>query len=281
MVPMNLFVKNKADYINTGVWSKKAIAEAKKLGEVNVVASSESEVFNHIPEIPTEKFNAEADYLYITTNNTIYGTCYDKVPKTGNIPLIADMSSDIMSKRYNINNFELIFAGAQKNMGIAGLTIVIMKDSLLSRSKNKKEIPTMLNYNTHVEAESMFNTPPCYAIYITKLVLDWVENFGGLEALEAHNKEKAAKLYNFIDNSKLYKTTVSDILSRSIMNVPFITQSEELDTLFIKQATQAGLVNLKGHRSVGGMRASIYNGMPMEGVVALIDFMQQFERLNG
>jgi len=279
MVPLNLLSNtHRADYINTGSWSKKAIAEAKRYGSINVIASSEDKNFSYIPKISQELYTPNADYIHITTNNTIYGTCFPEIPATGNIPLVADMSSNILSQHYDITKFGLIYAGAQKNIGPAGVTIVIIREDLLGKAM--EVTPTMLNYKTHTEADSLFNTPPCYSIYIAGLVFKWLIKNGGIDAMERRNREKSGLLYDFLDNSKLFKGTVSKE-SRSIMNIPFITGSDELDAKFIKEASNHNLKTLKGHRSVGGMRASIYNAMPKEGVVALVEFMKEFESKNG
>jgi phosphoserine aminotransferase len=278
MVPLNLFsAARKADYVNTGAWSKKAISEAKRYGTVKVVASSEPQNFNHIPKLTKDMFSADADYVHITTNNTIYGTCYPELPDTGGKTLVADMSSDILSKPYDVTKFGLIYAGAQKNIGPSGLTIVIIKDSLIGKAMDIT--PTMLNYKTHADEASLYNTPPCYAIYIAGLVFEWMLANGGVEAMEKRNREKAALLYDYLDNSKLFKGTV-EVKSRSIMNIPFVTGNEQLDDKFIAEASKKGLKTLRGHRSVGGMRASIYNAMPKEGVQALVDFMKEFEKAN-
>lgn len=279
MVPLNLLSRtHHADYVNTGSWSKKAIAEAKRYGAINVIASSEDKNFSYIPQLTPGMFSANADYVHITTNNTIYGTCFPEIPDTGNVPLVADMSSNILSQHYDITKFGLIYAGAQKNIGPAGVTIVIIRDDLLGKAM--EVTPTMLNYQTHTEADSMFNTPPCYSIYIAGLVFKWLIKNGGVDAMERRNREKADLLYDFLDNSGLFKGTVSKE-SRSIMNIPFVTGSDELDAKFIKEASARNLKTLKGHRSVGGMRASIYNAMPKEGVEALVEFMKEFESKNG
>ncbi|WP_058485515.1 3-phosphoserine/phosphohydroxythreonine transaminase [Defluviitalea phaphyphila] len=278
MVPLNLFRNSKkADYVNTGQWSRKAIAEAKRYGTVNIVASSEDSTFNYIPELDPNTFSKDADYFYITTNNTIYGTRYTEIPDTGDIPLVADMSSNILSEEYDVTKFGVIFAGAQKNMGPAGLTVVIIREDLIGHAMDIT--PTMFNYKTHADNGSMFNTPPTYSIYIAKLVFEWVKKMGGVSALEKINKEKASILYDFLDNSNFYKGTVVP-KDRSLMNIPFVTNSKELDEKFVKEAAKKGLVNLKGHRTVGGMRASIYNAMPIEGVKALVEFMKEFEIEN-
>ena len=276
MIPQNLMVNHKrAAFMNTGAWSDKAIKEAKKFGEALVVASSKETTFNHIPEIPAVPENI--DYFYICANNTIYGTKFNEFPKTGDVPLIADFSSSIMSEKIDVSKFGLIFAGAQKNLGPAGVCLVIIRDDLVGKAP--ESTPTMLNYQTHVDNGSMFNTPPTYAIYIMGLVFQWLKKNGGIDAIEKINREKAKILYDFLDSSSLFKGTVA-VKDRSLMNVPFVTGNEETDAAFIKEAAAAGFVNLKGHRSVGGMRASIYNAMPTEGVRALVDFMKAFEAKN-
>ena len=278
MVPLNLFFKSKsADYINTGAWSKKAIAEAKRYGKVNVVGSSEDTMFNYIPKISTAAYNPEADYAHFTSNNTIYGTCFHELPECGNVPLVCDMSSNIISEEIDVSKYGLIYAGAQKNIGPAGLTIVIIRDDLVGRAMHIT--PTMLNYQTHVEGESMFNTPPCFAIYMAGLVFEYLLENGGIAAMEKQNRKKAALLYSFLDNSSMFSATVRPE-DRSIMNIPFVTGNDELDAKFVKEAEAASLKTLKGHRSVGGMRASIYNAMPIEGVEALVKFMSDFEKNN-
>ena len=281
MIPLNLKKKGKADYVITGQWAKKAAAEAKKFLDVNVVASSADTTFTYIPKLDPATFSKDADYFYICLNNTIYGTHYspEQLPDTGDIPLVTDASSCILSEPMDVSKFGLIFAGAQKNMGPAGVTVVIIRDDLIREVP--ETVPTMLTYKTHADNGSMYNTPPCYSIYMVKLVLEWLKNdIGGVEKMHELNKAKAAKLYDFLDNSKLFKGTVEKD-SRSLMNVPFVTGDKELDAKFVAEAAKAGLVNLKGHRTVGGMRASIYNAMPMEGVDALIDFMKKFEAENG
>ncbi len=279
MVPLNLLRANrKVDLVNTGAWSKKAMAQAKQYGTVNVVASSEDATFTYIPELTPEMFSPDADYVHITTNNTIYGTRLAQLPDTGNVPVVADMSSNILSEEYDVSRFGVIFAGAQKNIGPAGVTVVIVRDDLVGKPMDST--PIMLDYQTHVKAKSLYNTPPCYAIYVAKLVFEWLAREGGVTAMGERNREKAALLYEMLDNSSLFKGTVRP-QDRSIMNVPFVLPTDELNAAFIAEAGEAGLVNLKGHRSVGGMRASIYNAMPREGVVALVDFMKEFERKNG
>ncbi len=278
MVPLNLFSsRKKADYVNTGQWSKKAISEAKRYGNIHVVASSDDKTFTYIPELKKEMFDPEADYVHITTNNTIYGTTYPVLPETGNVPLVADMSSNILGQVYDVSKFGLIYAGAQKNIGPAGLTIVIIRESLLGHALDIT--PTMFNYSIHAENKSLYNTPSCFAIYMAGLVFEWVLDLGGVAAMEKINREKASLLYHFLDNSKLFRSTVKDPF-RSIMNVPFVLPSDELNDKFIKEATTQGLKTLKGHRTVGGMRASIYNAMPREGVAKLVEFMGKFEKEN-
>lgn len=278
MVPLNLFRKSyRADYIDTGVWSSKAMEEAKKFGKINVVASSKEGTYTYIPTYTQEQFDHEADYVYICSNNTIYGTRYIEVPNTGKIPLVADMSSCILSEPIDITKYGIVFAGAQKNLGPAGVTVVIIRNDLIGFAK--EDVPTMLNYKIHMENSSMFNTPPTYSIYMLKLVFDWMKSIGGIAEIERRNKEKAQMLYDYIDGSKLFKGTARKEY-RSLMNVTFVTGDEALDVKFVKEAKEKGLVNLKGHRSVGGMRASIYNAMPLAGIVELVSFMRQFEKNN-
>ena len=279
MVPMNLMNKSKkADYVLTGQWATKAYKEGQRFGECNVVGSSKDKTFSYIPELNPADFTPDADYFHICYNNTIYGTRYPKLPETGNVPLVADMSSSILSEKIDVNKFGLIYAGAQKNMGPAGLTVVIVKKDLVGNAI--ENTPTMLDYKTHADNGSMFNTPPTYGIYICGLVLRWLEEeVGGIEKMEEFNKKKAAVLYDYLDNSRLFKPTVMGA-DRSLMNVPFVTGDEVLDKKFVSEAKSAGLVNLAGHRSVGGMRASIYNAMTMEGVNALVNFMENFEKEN-
>lgn len=279
MVPLNLMNKNnKADFVVTGQWAKKAYAEAARYGKANVVASSADKTFSYIPKLDPASFDSEADYFHICLNNTIYGTKYHELPDTGSVPLVADISSCALSEPIDVSKFGLLYAGAQKNMGPAGLTVVIIREDLIGSAMDIT--PTMFNYQTHADNGSMFNTPPTYAIYICKLVLDWIKNeIGGLEKMKEINEKKAALLYDFLDSSRLFKGTVEKD-SRSLMNIPFVTGDEELDKKFVAEATAAGFVNLKGHRSVGGMRASIYNAMPVEGVEKLVAFMKAFEEAN-
>lgn len=278
-IPLNLMNKSgKADYVITGQWAKKAYAEGARYGEANVVASSADQTFSYIPKLDPSTFTKDADYFHICMNNTIYGTVYHELPDTGDVPLIADISSCILSKPIDISKFGMVYAGAQKNMAPAGLTIVIIREDLIGNARDIT--PTMLNYKTHADNNSMFNTPPCYTIYIAKLVLEWIKNeIGGLDKMQELNEKKAALLYDFLDNSKLFKGTVVP-KDRSLMNIPFVTGSDELDAKFVKESTEQGFVNLKGHRSVGGMRASIYNAMPYAGVEKLVAFMKEFEKNN-
>lgn len=274
MIPLNLFTKKKAYYVDTGAWSKKAIAEAKKYGEVVVVDSSSEATYNYIPKVDFDALEDDGDYVYITSNNTIYGTRYKDFPKLKNMPLIADMSSDILSREIDVNDFGIIFAGAQKNMGPAGVTVVIMKKDLIG--KPLEFTPTMLTYSTHSEKDSMFNTPPTYSIYMLMLVLKQLKANGGIPAMEKLNIDKAELLYSYLDSSDVFSATVEGD-DRSLMNIPFVTGNKDWDKDFIAYAEDKGLINLKGHRSVGGMRASIYNAMSLEGVKALIQCMKEFE----
>ncbi len=279
MVPLNLLNKSKkADYVITGQWAKKAYQEAKKYGEAKAIASSEDKTYSYIPKLDKADFTPDADYFYICVNNTIYGTLFHEFPETGNVPLIGDISSCVLSEPIDVSKFGILLAGAQKNMGPAGVTIVIIREDLIGNAMDIT--PTMFNYKTHADNDSMFNTPPCYSIYMVKLVLEWIKNeIGGLEKMKELNEKKAKLLYDFLDNSKLFKGTVVPE-DRSLMNVPFITGDADLDAKFVKESTAAGFVNLKGHRSVGGMRASIYNAMPYEGVEKLVEFMKKFEEEN-
>ena len=279
MVPMNLMTgSGKADYIVTGQWAKKAFKEAARYGDAKAVTSSEDKTFSYIPKLTREDFRPDADYVHICMNNTIYGTVYKDLPDTGDVPLVADISSCVLSEPIDITKFGVLYAGAQKNMAPSGVTVVIVREDLIGKAMDIA--PTMFNYQTHADNGSMFNTPPCYTIYVMKLVLEWIkENFGGLDKMKELNEKKAKMLYDFLDNSKLFKGTVVPE-DRSLMNVPFITGNDELDAKFVKESTAAGFVNLKGHRSVGGMRASIYNAMPLEGVEKLVAFMQKFEEEN-
>lgn len=278
MIPLNLMNKNnKADFVITGQWANKAYQEASRYGKCNVVASSKDKTFSYIPELDKSKFDPEADYFHICYNNTIYGTRFNELPETGDVPLVADMSSCILSEPVDVSKFGLIYAGAQKNMGPAGLTVVIIREDLIGNAMEMT--PTMFNYKIHADNGSMYNTPPTYGIYILGLVLDWIKEMGGLTEMEKRNKRKAELLYSFLDSSKLFKATVQG-KDRSLMNVPFVTGNEELDAKFVSEAKKAGLINIKGHRTVGGMRASIYNAMPYEGVENLVEFMRKFEAEN-
>ena len=279
MVPMNLLgAGDSADYVNTGTWSTKAIQEAQLVGKsVHVAASSEDRGFSYIPR--SIALSPEAVYLHITSNNTIKGTQWGQFPETSGVPIVSDMSSDIFSRPLEIEKFGLIYAGAQKNIGAAGVCLVVIRDDLLARTP--KNLPTMLRYTTHAEKNSMYNTPPCFAIYTVQLVLKWLEEtIGGVESMAEINRQKAALLYDIIDRSGFYRGT-AETESRSLMNVTFRLSSEELEKRFLAQALASGLGGLKGHRSVGGCRASIYNPTPRSAVEALVDFMQTFERKNG
>ncbi len=277
-VPLNLLSKSgKADYIVSGQFSKKAYDEATKYGDISIAASSASANFSYIPEFTAKDIRPDADYVHICYNNTIYGTKFPEIPDTGSIPLVADMSSCIISEPVDVSRFGLIYAGAQKNMAPAGLTIVIVREDLLGKAR--PETPTMLNYTIMAENDSMYNTPPCYCIYIAKLVYEWILSMGGLEEMKRRNERKASLLYDYLDSQSYYTAPVV-ASSRSMMNVTFVTGDKELDKKFAAEAAKAGLANLKGHRSVGGMRASIYNAMPYEGVETLVAFMKKFAEEN-
>jgi phosphoserine aminotransferase len=278
MVPINLLKNGVADYIVTGQWAKKAYVEAQKYGKINKVATSEDKTFSYIPDCSDLPISEDADYVYICENNTIYGTKFHKLPDTKGKILVADMSSCFLSEPVDITKYGLIYAGVQKNVGPAGVQIVIIREDLI-REDLPEWCPTMLKYKTHADNDSLYNTPPAYGIYICGLVFKWLKKLGGLEKMKELNEKKAKILYDFLDSSKLFKGTVEKD-SRSLMNVPFVTGSEELDKKFIEEAKNAGLVQLKGHRSVGGMRASIYNAMPIEGVKVLVEFMKKFEQEN-
>ena len=278
MIPMNLLGNGKsATYLNTGTWSKKAIKEAKLFGDIEVAYSSEDSTFNHVPTDNDYSVDPKSDYLYFVSNNTIFGTQFKDFPKSDKI-LIADMSSDILSREFDISPFGIVFAGAQKNMGPAGVTVVIIREDLLDSTPDN--VSTMLRYKTHADKDSMFNTPPCFSIYVVGLVLKWLKKMGGISAMEKLNKEKAGLLYQAIDNSDFYRGHAKDD-SRSLMNVPFNLPSAELEAKFIKEAAALGFDGLKGHRSIGGCRASIYNAFPKEGVEKLVAFMAEFEKNNG
>ena len=279
MIPMNLMTVNKkADYINTGVWTKKAIQDAKLFGEVRVIASSEDEKFSYIPDMKNLKINEDSDYVYMCDNNTIYGTKFKEYPNTGKIPLICDMSSCFLSEPIDVRKFGMIYAGAQKNVGPAGVTIIIIRDDLVARSA-ELPLPVYLRYAPHVENGSMYNTPPTYGIYICGKVFKWLLKNGGLEKRRIVNEEKAKILYDYLDSSSFYKTSVRKD-SRSLMNVTFRTPSEELDAEFLEGAKKYKFTNLKGHRSTGGLRASIYNAMPIDGVKALVKYLKEFEEAH-
>ena len=274
-IPMNLMTgSGRADYIDSGNFAHGALVEAGKYGKVNTVASSREDNYRYIPTWDEAKFDPQADYFYITTNNTIFGTRYDRLPETGSVPLVADMSSNILSEPYDVTRFGVIYAGAQKNIGPAGVTLVIVRNDLMGRCM--PITPKIMDWQKQAENGSMINTPPTYAIYMAGLCLKWLKKQGGAEGIEPVNIEKANLLYDMIDNSRLFKGT-ADPAFRSRMNVTFVTDSPERDAEFVKQAAARGLVNLKGHRLVGGIRASIYNAMPIEGVKALVDFMKEFE----
>ena len=279
MIPMNLLAgKTAADYVHTGEWAKKAIKEAKTFCQVNTVASAEDKKFTYAPAQSEWKLNPDAAYVHYTANETIGGVEFHWAPNTGNVPLICDMSSNILSKPVDVAKYGLIYAGAQKNIGPAGLTIVIVRDDLIG--KGTPTPPTMLDYKTHAENESMYNTPPTYGIYIAGLVFQWLKKQGGLAAMEKKNIEKASLLYDFLDQSKFFQNPVRP-QDRSRMNVPFTLKNAELDDEFLKGAKARGMVQLKGHRSVGGMRASIYNAMSIDGVRTLVEYMQEFEKNHG
>lgn len=278
MLPLNLMNgSGKADFVLTGQWATKAQKEAARYGEANIVASSKEQTFSCIPELDKSKFTPDADYFHICVNNTIYGTRFATLPDVGNVPLVGDISSCILSEPIDVSKFGVLYAGAQKNLAGAGVTIVIIREDLIGGARELT--PTMLDYKTYSENGSMYNTPPCYTIYVAGLVLEWVKAQGGLEVMKEKNEKKAKLLYDFLDSSELFSGPVSKP-DRSIMNVTFVTGKPELDEKFVKEAKAAGFVNLKGHRSVGGMRASIYNAMPYEGVEKLVEFMKAFEAAN-
>ncbi len=278
MIPMNLMKNRVADYIVTGQWAKKAYQEAQKYGKANKIASSEDETFSYIPDVSDLPVSEDADYVYICQNNTIYGTKYKELPNTKGKILVSDVSSMFLSEPMDVEKYGLVYGGVQKNVGPAGVTIVIIREDLITDTP-LEGTPTMLTYKTHADADSLYNTPPCYNIYICGLVFKWLLNMGGLEVMKKRNEEKAKVLYDFLDGSDMFKGTVKKEY-RSLMNVPFITGNDDLNAKFIKEAEAAGFVNLKGHRSVGGMRASIYNAMPKEGVEKLVEFMSDFESKN-
>ncbi|EGD45964.1 phosphoserine aminotransferase [Ruminiclostridium papyrosolvens DSM 2782] len=278
MIPMNLMKNKVSDHIITGQWAKKAYQEAKIYGTANVIASSEDKTFSYIPDCSDLPISENADYVYICENNTIYGTKFKKLPNTKGKLLVSDVSSCFLSEPVDVTKYGIIYGGVQKNIGPAGVVIVIIREDLITED-TLPGTPTMMKYKTHEKEGSMYNTPPAYGIYICGKVFKWIKNKGGLEAMKAHNEKKAAILYDFLDQSKMFRGTVVKE-DRSLMNVPFVTGNEELDAKFIKESKAAGFENLKGHRTVGGMRASIYNAMPIEGVEALVAFMKKFEAEN-
>lgn len=277
-IPLNFMNgSGKADYILTGRWANMAFKEAKKYGDVVAAASSEDTTYTYIPDTTRESFRPDADYVYICMNNTIYGTKYQYIPDTGDIPLIADVSSCFFSEPLDISKFAVVYGGAQKNVAPAGLVIVIAREDMLGNARDYT--PTLLDYKIHADNGSMYNTPPCWTIYMCKLVLEWIKDLGGLEKMKEINEKKAKILYDYLDSSKLFKGTVVK-KDRSLMNVPFVIGDKDMEAKFIKEATEAGFINLKGHKTVGGMRASIYNAMPVEGVEKLVEFMKKFEAEN-
>ncbi len=278
MIPMNLMKNRVADYIVTGQWAKKAWQEAQKYGTANKIASSEDKTFSYIPDCSDLPISPDADYVYICENNTIYGTKYKTLPNTKGKILVSDVSSCFLSEPMDVEKYGIVYGGVQKNIGPAGLVIAIIREDLITEDV-LPGTPTMLTYKTHADANSLYNTPNCYGIYICGKVFKWLKKQGGLEAMKERNEKKAKVLYDYLDSSKLFKGTVEPA-SRSLMNVPFVTGDKELDAKFVKEAEAAGFVNLKGHRTVGGMRASIYNAMPIEGVEALVEFMKKFEKEN-
>ena len=278
MIPMN-FMKNKvADYIITGQWAKKAFAEAKLYGQANAVASSADKTFSYIPDCSDLPISENADYMYICENNTIYGTKFKTLPNTKGKPLVADVSSCFLSEPVEVEKYAMLYGGAQKNVGPAGVVIAIIREDMITEDV-LPGTPTMLRYKTHADAESLYNTPPAYGIYMCGKVFQWLKRKGGLSAMKEYNEKKAKLLYDFLDQSQMFKGTVEK-KDRSLMNVPFVTGDPDLDALFVKESKAAGLENLKGHRTVGGMRASIYNAMPMAGVEKLVTFMEDFEKKN-
>ena len=278
MIPMNLMKNKVADYIVTGQWAKKAWQEAQKYGKANKVASSEDKTFSYIPDCSDLPISPDADYVYICENNTIYGTKFKELPNTKGKTLVADVSSCFLSEPVDVTKYGIIYGGVQKNIGPAGMVIVIIREDLITEDV-LPGTPTMLTYKTHADADSLYNTPNCYCIYMCGKVFKWLKKNGGLAAMKEKNEKKAAILYDYLDQSRLFHGTVEK-KDRSLMNVPFVTGDKELDARFVKEAEAAGFVNLKGHRTVGGMRASIYNAMPLEGVEALVAFMKKFEEEN-
>ena len=278
MIPMNLMKNKVADYIVTGQWAKKAYQEAAKYGKAVKIASSEDKTFSYIPDCSDLPIDDDADYVYICMNNTIYGTVYKELPNTKGKDLVADVSSCFLSEPLDVSKFAIVYGGVQKNVGPAGMVIAIVREDLITDDV-LEGTPTMMKYKTHADAQSLYNTPNCWCIYVCGKVFKWLKKMGGLEAMKEYNEKKAAILYDFLDSSEMFKGTVVK-KDRSLMNVPFVTGDKELDAKFVKEAAEAGFVNLKGHRTVGGMRASIYNAMPMEGVEKLVAFMKKFEEEN-
>jgi len=278
MIPMNLMKNKVADYIVTGQWAKKAYQEAQKYGKVNKIATSEDKTFSYIPDCSDLPVSPDADYVYICENNTIYGTKFKTLPNTKGKTLVADVSSCFLSEPVDVTKYGIIYGGVQKNIGPAGMVITIIREDLITDDV-LEGTPTMLKFKTHADAASLYNTPNCYCIYMCGKVFKWLKKMGGLEVMKERNEKKAKLLYDYLDSSKLFKGTVEKD-SRSLMNVPFVTGDKDLDAKFVKEAKAAGLENLKGHRTVGGMRASIYNAMPYEGVEALVAFMKKFEEEN-
>ena len=279
MIPMNLMKNRVADYIVTGQWAKKAWQEAQKYGKANKIASSEDKTYSYIPDCSDLPISPDADYVYICENNTIYGTKFKKLPNTKGKTLVADVSSCFLSEPVDVSKYGILYGGVQKNIGPAGMVISIIREVLITEDV-LPGTPTMLTFKTHADAGSMYNTPNCYCIYMCGKVFKWLKKMGGLSAMKERNENKARILYDFLDSSSLFKGTVVPE-DRSLMNVPFVTGNKDLDAKFVKEAQEAGLENLKGHRTVGGMRASIYNAMPVEGVEALVNFMKNFEKENG
>lgn len=278
MVPMNLMRHGVADYIVTGQWAKKAAKEAEMYGKVNVVASSADKTFSYIPDLQNLAIDDDADYVYICQNNTIYGTTIRELPNTKGKDLVSDVSSMFLSEPMDVSKYGVLWGGVQKNVGPAGVTIVVIRDDLI-REDVLPGTPTMLRYKTHADAKSLYNTPPCYNIYVCGLVFKWLKEMGGLSVMKERNEQKAKILYDYLDQSAMFRGTVAP-KDRSLMNIPFITGDADLDAKFIAEASAAGFKNLKGHRTVGGMRASLYNAMPQEGVVKLVEFMDAFEKNN-
>ena len=274
-IPLNLMTTGAATYIDSGNFAHNALVEAQRYGRVDVLASSREDTYNHIPDFDVDRIAEDSSYLYIMTNNTIFGTRYTQLPKPKSIPLVADMSSNILSQPYDVNDFGLIYAGVQKNMGPAGMAVLIIREDLIGKAG--PNVPKMLNYQTYADNDSLFNTPPAYTIYMTSLVLEWLKEQGGVEGIYVKNLEKAKILYDFLDASEKF-TALAAKKDRSLMNVTFVSPDKETDARFVKEAADAGLVSLKGHRIAGGMRASIYNAMPKEGVEKLVDFMAEFEK---